>query len=138
MHKRLFIAVALAAIAFDAAAAGEAAYEQHLADLVNGYRKETGLRPLVVDRKLATLAQEHSRDMAKAKRMSHDEFPDRVRRSGLAICVENVGWNYPTPQNQFEAWRKSPGHEHNMLDRRVDKMGIGVDGDYVTFMACGS
>jgi uncharacterized protein YkwD len=116
--------------------ASDAEYAQHLGDLVNQYRARHNVRKLEVDRTLATLAREHSTAMAKANRMSHEGFPGRVRRSGLAMCVENVGWNYPTAETQFEAWRASAGHDRNLLDRRVDRMGIAVAGHYVTFIAC--
>jgi uncharacterized protein YkwD len=76
--------------------------------------------------------------MAAAGRMSHDGFPSRARRSGLALCVENVGWNYRSPDAQVDAWRASPGHDRNLLDRRVARMGIGVAEDYVTLIACGN
>ena len=133
----MWLAVALA-LSPAVASAAEPAYAGRLGELVNAYRTEQGLPPLRVDTTLNALAQEHSAAMAKAGKMSHDEFPSRVRRSGRAMCVENVGWNYPTAQRQFEAWRKSSGHNRNMLDRRVDRMGVGVAGDYVTLIACGA
>lgn len=113
------------------------AYAQRMAALVNAYRIGRGLHALEVDRTLSSLASEHSGAMAKAGRMSHDDFPSRARRSGLALCVENVGWNYKAPDAQVDAWRASPGHDGNLLDRRVDRMGIGVANDYVTLIACG-
>jgi uncharacterized protein YkwD len=75
--------------------------------------------------------------MARDKRMHHDGFPSRVQRSGRAMCVENVGWNFATPQAQLDAWRASPGHNGNLLDRRVDRVGIAAAGGYVTLIACG-
>ena len=113
------------------------AYAQRMADLVNAYRVRHGLRALYVDATLSLLALEHSRAMAMAGRMSHDDFPSRARRSGLALCVENVGWNYRSPDAQVDGWRASPGHDRNLLDRRVERMGIGVASDYVTLIACG-
>jgi uncharacterized protein YkwD len=74
--------------------------------------------------------------MAKAGRLSHEDFKSRFRRSGYGMCVENVGWNYPTPQAQLLAWQRSPGHERNLLDVRVQHMGIGATSDYVTFIGC--
>ena len=129
-----------AALAFAAttAFAAEPSFAQRLGDLVNVYRTEHGLPALHVDATLSELAKEHSAAMAKAGKMSHDDFPSRVRRSGRAMCVENVGWNYHTAQRQFDAWRESSGHNRNMLDRRVDRLGVGVAGDYVTLMACGA
>ena len=133
--RRVLFASAIA-LCCPAAAAADTSYAGHLGDLVNAYRIEHGGKALVADRTLATLAREHSESMARAGHMSHDEFPSRVRRSGSAMCVENVGWNYATAQAMFDAWRKSTGHDRNMLDRRVQRFGIGVAGDYVTFIAC--
>ena len=75
--------------------------------------------------------------MAKVRKMSHDDFPQRVRAAGFAMCVENVGWNYPTPQAQLEAWRASPGHAANMASANVEAMGVGVSRGYITLIACG-
>jgi uncharacterized protein YkwD len=47
-----------------------------------------------------------------------------------------VGWNHETPQSLFDGWRKSPGHNRNMLERRVSRVGISKAGPYVTFFAC--
>ena len=69
--------------------------------------------------------------------MNHDGFYDRAARSGYNYCVENVGWNYPTPEAQFEGWRNSSGHNQNMLNTHIGYIGISKVGSYVTFLACG-
>jgi len=120
-----------------AAPNNDADYSQHLAALVNQYRSSHGLPDLLVDSKIAGLATEHSAAMAQAGQLNHDDFPSRVRRSGLPMCVENVGWNYRLPESQFDGWRASPGHNGNMLDPRVERMGIGIVSGYVTMIACG-
>ena len=112
------------------------AYATELAALVNRYRREASVAGLELDPKLDALAREHSAAMMRAGRLGHDDFPSRVRRSGYAMCVENVGWNYATPAGQMKAWRASPGHDRNLVERRVTHAGIGVAGDYVTFIAC--
>jgi uncharacterized protein YkwD len=119
-------------------AAAEGAYAAQMTALVNDYRKTHGLRPLAADPRLATLAQAHSAAMAAAARMSHDDFPARAKASGRPLCVENVGWNYGSAAAQFAAWRASPGHDHNMRDARVDAIGVGIDHEYVTLIACGN
>jgi uncharacterized protein YkwD len=134
---RMFLAFAISAFAVSAAANEDADYSQRLAALVNQYRVGHGLPALMVDTTVAGLAREHSAAMAKAGQLNHDDFPSRVRRSGLAMCVENVGWNYRSPEGQFDGWRASPGHDRNMLDPRVNRMGIGTVADYVTMIACG-
>jgi uncharacterized protein YkwD len=133
----MFLACSICAVAVSAAADKGVEYPHRLAALVNQYRASHGLPALEVDATVASLAREHSAAMAKAGRLSHDEFPARVRRSGRAMCVENVGWNYRSPEGQFDGWRASPGHDRNMLDPRIDRMGIGAVADYVTMIACG-
>ena len=113
-----------------------AAYATELASLVNEYRASKHTAALALDPALSELAREHSVAMVRAKRLSHDDFKTRFRRSGYGMCVENVGWNYPTAADQLKAWQRSPGHDRNMLDARVAHVGIGVAGDYVTYIAC--
>jgi uncharacterized protein YkwD len=127
----------IAATAVSVAADGDVDYARQLAVRVNEYRTREHVAPLAVDATISELAREHSATMAKAGRMSHDDFPSRVRRSGFAMCVENIGWNYRSAEEQFNGWRSSPGHEHNMLDRRVERMGVAVVAGYVTMIACG-
>ena len=107
-----------------------------LASLVNDYRATRHTARLTVDPTLSDLAREHSAAMVRAKRLGHDDFKARFGRSGYGMCVENVGWNYPTAAGQLRAWQDSPGHDRNMLDARVTHVGIGVAGDYVTLIAC--
>ena len=134
---RVAVLLSICAVAFAALATDRADYPQRVAALVNQYRTSHGLPALMVDGAVADLAREHSAAMAKKGQLNHDEFPSRVRRSGFAMCVENIGWNYRSPEAQFDGWRASPGHDRNMLDRRVDHMGIGIADDYVTLIACG-
>ncbi len=120
-----------------ATAADDALYPLRMAELVNQYRASHGLAPLKVDATIARLAREHSAAMAKAGKLHHDDFPARARGPGLPMCVENVGWNYGSPKGQLEGWRASPGHDRNMLNRQVTRVGIGMVADYVTLIACG-
>ena len=132
------ISLALASVGASAAdaTAPDDRYADRLGELVNRYREQQDRTPLAVERNLAELAREHSAAMAKAGRLSHDDFQSRFRRSGFGMCVENVGWNYPTPQAQLLAWQHSPGHDRNLLDARVQHMGIGATSGYVTFIGC--
>ena len=130
-------ALAVTACAAGSTRAGDDAYAQRLAKLVNEYRTRHGAETLAADPALTRLAHEHSAAMARAGRMSHDGFPGRAQRSGYAICVENVGWNYATAEEQFAGWRESAGHEGNMRDRRVERIGIATVDRYTTMLACG-
>jgi uncharacterized protein YkwD len=119
-----------------ATASADDGYAQRLDALINEYRTERGLSTLPEDDGLAQLAREHSAGMAKSARLGHEGFQSRFERSGYGMCVENVGWNYRTPQAQLDAWRRSPGHDGNLRNPRVAHMGAGEVAGYVTWIAC--
>jgi len=111
-------------------------FEKKLFHLINQYRIKKGLNPLSTDEPLQRLAKIHSLDMNRKDSLCHDLFEERFRKSGRSHCVENVGWNYPTPQAQFEAWKNSKGHNVNLLSRKIKYAGISEVGSYATFFAC--
>ena len=111
-------------------------YIRHLSPLINDYREVNGLSPLVFAENLAALADEHSVDMAAQHKLSHDGFRTRAQRTRSKVCVENVGWNDPTPETQLEGWRRSPAHDRNLLEPNVSRMGLAVTTRYVAFFAC--
>ena len=116
---------------------GNSAYETQLLELISAYRTINALSPLSFDAFLNSLAVEHSEYMYTNNSMNHDGFYDRAARSGYSYCVENVGWNYPTPEAQFEGWRNSSGHNQNMLNTHIGYAGVSKVGSFVTFFACG-
>jgi uncharacterized protein YkwD len=107
-----------------------------LGELINRYRADNGLEPLTFADDLATLAGEHSASMAAQRHLSHDGFRDRYRVASSKICVENVAWNYPTPESLLDGWRQSPAHHRNLLEPKVMRMGLAATTRYVTFFAC--
>lgn len=111
-------------------------YAHHLAELINHYREQKGLRPLQLTDQLSALAAEHSAYMAKRNQLSHDGFQRRFDRANSTGCVENVGWNYEKPEDQLQGWKTSSGHNQNLLDAKAVRMGIAVAQNYVTFFAC--
>ena len=132
---RLLAATVLTLLLFvQAATAGQ--YEEELLVLINRYRSARKLKPLASSQMYNNLAREHSQAMQEQQSLSHDGFDDRFRRAGSRSCVENVGWNHATPQSQFNGWKKSPGHNRNMLSRKINGAGINKTGPYVTFFAC--
>ena len=137
MYLCLWIAAWAPFTSTSATAGDEDDYVRRLAALVNQYRQSKGRPALAVDGTIAKLASEHSLAMSKSGQLNHDGFQSRVTRSGFPMCVENVGWNYPSAKGQFDAWRASPGHDRNMLDARVNRVGIGFAARYVTMIACG-
>jgi uncharacterized protein YkwD len=104
--------------------------------LINDYRAQHGLASLALDAPLSELAQEQAKRMARERRLSHDGFQERFARARSPTCVENVGSHQGGPEAEFEAWRESPPHAHNLLDPRITRMGIAVDDSYAAFFAC--
>ncbi len=138
MKPAAILAIALVAALNEAGAAtGDAdAYSARLGRLINAHRAQHGAQPLSPVALLAGLAREHSVLMAREHRLSHDGFQQRFANARSPTCVENVGVDPGTPEAQFEAWRNSPTHAHNLLDPRIARMGIAIEGGYVTFFAC--
>lgn len=119
---------------------GEASADPHylleLAQRINGFRQAHGLAPLVPAADLVVLASQHSRSMDHQRELTHQGFRQRYQRAASRVCVENLGWNYPTPEGLMEGWQGSPAHLRNLLEPRVARMGLAASGDYVTFFAC--
>jgi len=101
--------------------------------MINTYRRRNGLKPLALDSQLIAAAKAHSRDLAMWDRISHygsdnSNLWDRVRRTGYKarLAVENVGTGQLTLREVFVAWKKSHGHDKNLLLTHADHMGIAL------------
>lgn len=132
----LTFAVQSTSASMDVPEAPSDGYIRQLSKLINDYRAVNGLAPLVFAQNLAALAGEHSVDMATQRKLSHDGFKTRAQSTRSKVCVENVGWNYPTPETQLDGWRRSPTHDRNLLEPNVSRMGLAVTTRYVAFFAC--
>ncbi|MEW2487474.1 CAP domain-containing protein [Streptomyces sp. NPDC048411] len=101
--------------------------------LVNSERGKVGCSPLSVNAKLTKAAQDHSKDMADHRNMSHtgsdgSSPSDRITRAGYTWSAygENVAYGYSTPESVMNAWMTSPGHKRNILDCTYKEIGIGL------------
>lgn len=135
----------LGPVGLDPARANEAE-EQQLLDLINKYRQENGVAPLVPSGTLSTSAEHHSKDMSDHDFFSHgtkessyypaDSGPaDRMAREGYptdAATAENIAWGQPTAEEVFDDWRRSPEHDAAMLDGQYTAAGVGHVGTYWT------
>lgn len=102
-------------------------------DAINAYRKQHGLRPLVINLELTRAARAHAADLSKWDRISHfgsdGSNPwDRVKRSGYnaRLAAENVGTGQVTFDEVMKGWRESPGHNKNLLLADATHMGIAL------------
>ncbi|MEQ1651262.1 MAG: CAP domain-containing protein [Hyphomicrobium sp.] len=102
-------------------------------DIINGYRKEKGLKPLRLSPELTEAAKAHARDLAKWDRISHygsdGSNPwDRVKRTGYKarLTAENVGTGQIDFTEVMKGWKESPGHNKNLLMTDADHMGVAL------------
>src|SRR5579863_6102875 len=106
--------------------------EQILFEAANRDREARRLRPLRWDNSLASGARQHAQRMAQQNTLSHqlpgeEDFKARALRAGARFTslAENIaeGPNAPGIHTQ---WMNSPPHRENLLDPKLDSIGIAV------------
>lgn len=113
--------------------------EQQFLELINDYRLENGLEPLLLSDPLSVASERHSDDMGTYGFFSHtteassyypvgSDHTDRIAQEGYdynTYTAENLAYGHSTAAAVFEGWRTSPDHNINMLgDYKV--IGIGL------------
>lgn len=103
-----------------------------LVDLTNQSRSEAGLAPLQWDEALATAARAHAERMAREGQLSHQypEEPNPAERAASAgahfsLIEENIAMA-DSPHRIHDSWMHSPGHRDNLMNPRINRIGIGV------------
>lgn len=131
-----FLALTLAARAqSDASAAINQMERGAAADLLqatNQDRSSQGLQPIHTDWALTKAAEEHAQRMVAAGTLSH-QLPGepnlivRVRQAGVhfSTVAEDVA-EAPTVGQINNEWMHSPVHRANLLDPRVNAVGIAI------------
>lgn len=121
----------------DAATAYDAE-ELKFLGLINDYRDENGLRPLVLSDTLTVASERHDKDMAEYGFFAHDTqkssyYPagsepwDRMEAEGYRYNTargENLAVGYETAEQVMKAWKESPSHNAAMLDGNYRVMGV--------------
>ena len=110
--------------------------EYQAAALTNKARAEAGLRPLIIDGGLTSLARLKSGDM-RARGYCGHESPvygspfDMLNRYGINYhhAAENVAMGFETPEAVMNSWMESPAHKKNILNKRYERIGVGAAKD---------
>src|SRR5215470_19434329 len=107
--------------------------EQMLYDAVNRERAALGLRQLQWDTALANAARLHTTLLAEHDALSHRfngeaDLQTRLRMAGasFSLVAENVA-EAPEVTALHIAWMNSPPHRANILDPKVDSIGIAIE-----------
>ncbi len=130
----IFPTVASAGVSYDA-------NELRFLQLINDYRQQNGLQPLLLSDMLSDCSTKHSHDMGTYGFFSHDTvqsdwFPAgatpwvRMAQVGYTYNTtmgENIAAGYSTADAVFTAWKNSPEHNANMLTASFKVIGIGLE-----------
>lgn len=109
--------------------------------IINHYRTEHKLAPLVIDSRISQEARQHSLDMAENKLpFGHEEFHSRVHRlsqkyDNVDAAAENVAYTSSNPKDVATQWLGSYGHRKNIEgDYNLTGIGIAHDGKGRTYV----
>ena len=111
--------------------------EAALLSLINDYRVQNGLSPLGVSPTLTAAARWMSEDMAEnGYAGGHVDSLGRGPRERITAFGyvgsgwgEVIAWGQHTPEQVFQAWRNSPGHNDVMLQPYFVVAGVGNTAD---------
>ena len=98
---------------------------------LNAYRKSLNLAELKWNEAVYTLTLNHTYYMVDKKKISHDDFSERLK--GYGASNENVamfGGSTVTDESGadkfFNMWKNSDGHDKNMKSTAVNQGAVGV------------
>ena len=108
--------------------------------LLNQYRVQNGLQPLLISDKISEASDRHGSDMGKYQFFDHytqasDWFAngaspwDRMAASGYTYNTykgENIAAGYSTAEAVFNGWKNSSGHNANMLNGKFKVLGVSL------------
>jgi uncharacterized protein YkwD len=107
--------------------------EDALLNLINEYRADNGVGPLVFSDTLNQAAAWKSEHMATNSYFGHDDeglnrdFVERLRDCDYTAntwLAENIAAGNASATGTFEQWRASPGHNSNMLNPNMVAIGV--------------
>jgi uncharacterized protein YkwD len=112
------------------------AAENQVMELTNRERQAAGAGVVTWDLRLGAAAQGHAANMAAQDRADHvldGKTPaQRITEERYAYSweSENIYWGqgagFDSPEAAVRWWMGSPGHKANLLDSRVQHIGVGV------------
>jgi uncharacterized protein YkwD len=100
-------------------------------DLINGYRRNQNLPPLMLDQTLMAVAARQSAAMAAGGDVSRGARTDVLKRlqgEGIqaTLARESVSAGYFTISDAFSGWRGSPVHDATLRLAGGKRMGIAA------------
>jgi uncharacterized protein YkwD len=107
--------------------------QQQMLALVNQNRRRGGCDNLSLDRRLIVAANGHAADMARRDYFAHespngDGSSDRMSEAGYrwSRYGENIARGQDSVYEVVNGWMHSPVHRENIMDCKLEQMGIGL------------
>lgn len=103
-------------------------YGPNTLQLVNGYRRDKGLKTLLPDKQLVESAKAKCLHMQTNRYWAHDA-PDRTWQSFMPknrIIGENLARGYYSDSDIVAAWQASPLHDANLKHPAYSKIGMAA------------
>lgn len=102
--------------------------------MVNKERTARGLKPLAIDSRIQTAAQQHSNFQARYGKMTHAEPSPRTDAGARMVIAgykwswwgENVAAGQTSCAQVMSAWMKSPAHKANILKKEFTQIGVAA------------
>jgi len=101
---------------------------------VNRYRKSRGLKKIAPANSLMAGACAHSERMARSNLFAHADnqtwaryepgYQPRISGNSNAYRTENIAAGHGDVTSTLNRWKTSPGHNTNLLDPKVQYMGV--------------
>ena len=90
-------------------------------------RQLRGLASLIWDTRAATVAQEWAEEMQRTGYRHRTNLAERFSQEGFVGSIgENIAFGFRTSAAVNDAWVKSDGHRHNLLNSGFTGMGVGI------------
>lgn len=108
--------------------------ESEFLKIINDYREQNGVQPLKISDPLNNASIWMSKDMADNNYLNHTDSRGKSLRERMIefgytnykTIGENIAAGYNTANKVFEGWKKSEGHNRNMLNPNYTEIGIGL------------
>lgn len=114
--------------------------ERQMMSFIDAARERRGIDDLRRSRAIGYKARLHARRMMRDGTIFHSSLGSMLSALSWRLAGENVGMG-PDLKGLHKAFMQSPGHKHNVLDKRFNRFGVGIAKDqgyiYVTVMFLG-
>ena len=101
-------------------------YADRVFELLNQERRRHGLRQLRSDACSQGYATRWSAELARSERLRHQSMRPMMKTCRAKRVAENVALGTVGPERIMKTWMDSPGHRANILDPRLDWVGVAA------------